>query len=548
MSDALSSHYADLLTGSYDCVDRIVLNAYDPLCYSPGGFRSWWRRLYGTDEQLDDAHLMRLAGRFSRRVHGFAKAHQLPIEECQRGERKHELAEQYLATHPGTQGLFLILVSRAVAPVWEVKRSASSGALQPLVAKKAFVNHYSFHILDPDWGHLTIKMSGHPPFGAQILLNGHQYVRVQAARAGLTCRTDGNCFTHLSQPGSLAAVADTLTEKQVIGQLLRVCDRWIYSCCLCFGLHTDEQERTNFRYQYSVYQLEYSRNLLFRSGHQLDQVFQGLIDRTRSRLDIPHLRTIFGTKTRPQQRRTEHAPREAVVVERPTYDLTVFKVHFGKVTLKAYTKGEHVLRFEAIVHNAAALWMGRVLPRFPALAARLRGMVDRWLDTIQYLDQAFVADETLDQLPASAQLGRLRIGGIDLNKPRMRAVLAAAVACGQIPRGFRLGDLVRQVRPRAGTLAPSYGTRQAAYDLRKLRAKGLVVRLNRSQRYEVPPAGLRTMAALVLLREQIIKPLLAGTAKPRQDGPPRSQTALDDHYQTLQKDMQLLFTDLGLAS
>lgn len=548
MSDAFSSHYADLLTGSYDCVDRIVLNAYDPLCYSPGGFRSWWRRLYGTDDQLDDAHLMRLAGRFSRRVHGFAKARQLPIEECQRGERKHERAEQYLAAHPQTQGLFLILVSRAVAPVWEVKRSASSGALQHLGAKKAFVNHYSFHILDPDWGHLTIKMSGHPPFGAQIILNGHAYVAAQAAGAGVPFGKDGNCFTHLSQPRSLAAVADTLTEKQVIGQLLQVCDRWIYSCCLCFGLHTDEQERTNFRYQYSVYQLEYSRNLLFRSGHQLDQVFQGLIDRTRSRLDIPHLRTIFGTKTRPQQRRNEQAPREAVVVERPTYDLTVFKVHFGKVTLKAYTKGEHVLRFEAIVHNAAALWMGRVLPRFPALAARLRGMVDRWLETIQYLDQAFVADETLDQLPASAQLGHTHIGGIDLNKPRMRAVLAAAIACAQIPLGFRLGDLVQQVRLRAGTLAPSYGTRQAAYDLRKLRAKGFVVRVSQSHRYAVPPDGLRTIAALVVLREQVIKPLLAGVRTPHQGRKPKAWTPLDDRYQTLRLDMQLLFADLGLAS
>jgi hypothetical protein len=146
MDDAFSRHYADLLTGSYDCVDRIVLNAYNPLCYSPGGFRCWWRRLYGNDDELDDTHLMRLAGRFSRRVHGFAKAHKLPLEECQRGERKHELAEQYLATHPAAQGLFMILVSRAVAPVWEVKRSATSGALQNLASKKAFVNHYSFHV------------------------------------------------------------------------------------------------------------------------------------------------------------------------------------------------------------------------------------------------------------------------------------------------------------------------------------------------------------------------------------------------------------------
>lgn len=81
---------------------------------------------------------MRLAGRYSKRVHGFAEAQGLPLEEGKWGERKHDLAEQYLANRPSTQGLFMILVSRAVAPVWEVKRSATSGALQNLASKKAF--------------------------------------------------------------------------------------------------------------------------------------------------------------------------------------------------------------------------------------------------------------------------------------------------------------------------------------------------------------------------------------------------------------------------
>ena len=61
--DEFSARYADLLTGSYDCVDRIVLNAYYPLGHNPGGFRTWWRRWHDDgDDSLDDAHLMRLAG------------------------------------------------------------------------------------------------------------------------------------------------------------------------------------------------------------------------------------------------------------------------------------------------------------------------------------------------------------------------------------------------------------------------------------------------------------------------------------------------------
>ena len=71
MADDFSERYGDLLTGSYDCVDRIVLNAYFPLGHNPGGFRVWWRHLHGgSDDELDNTHLMRMAGRFARRVEG----------------------------------------------------------------------------------------------------------------------------------------------------------------------------------------------------------------------------------------------------------------------------------------------------------------------------------------------------------------------------------------------------------------------------------------------------------------------------------------------
>ncbi len=334
MGDAVSERYGDLLEGSDDCVDRIVLNAYNTLCDAPPGFRYWWRQLTGSDATLDNAHLMRMAGRFSRRVRGFAKAHGITVVDCLRGERKHELAEEYLATHPATQGLFMILVARAVAPVWDVQQ-AKNGVIVDLVSKKAYVNHDSFHILDPDWGHLTIKMSGHPPFGAQIILNGHEYVAAQATRAGIATRQEGNCFTHLADPTALASIADTLSEERMIGRLTQVCERWIYSCCLCFALDVDEQERSGFRYAYSVYQLAYSRNLLFRVGGQMEQVFQGMIDRTRAHLDVRGLKTIFGAKMRPRHISGTKAPRVEVVVETPVYDLTVFKLHVGKLTLKA---------------------------------------------------------------------------------------------------------------------------------------------------------------------------------------------------------------------
>jgi len=92
-ADELSNYYSDLLDGSYDCVDRIVLNAHFGLAYSAGGFRTWWRGLHeSSDDELDNAHLMRMAGRFSRRVRGWASANGVPVIDCDREERKHEIA------------------------------------------------------------------------------------------------------------------------------------------------------------------------------------------------------------------------------------------------------------------------------------------------------------------------------------------------------------------------------------------------------------------------------------------------------------------------
>jgi hypothetical protein len=369
MADGLSDRYQDLLTGSYDCVDRIVLNAYFRMGHDPGGFRLWWRQLTGSDDTLDNAHLMRIAGRFSRRIRGYAKAHGIPVIDCSVGERKHDLAEEHLAKTKITQGLFLVLIGRAQAPVWDVSPNHHIERKKPM----PYVNHYSFPILDPDWGHITIKISGHPPFPAQVMLNGHEYVACQARKARISFTKEGNCFTHISDAAALAKIAETLSGPRTIGRLSQVCERWIYTTCLCFVLELEEQKRSRFHYQYSNYQIEYSRNLVFEVGGHMDQVFQALIDRSRVALDLRTVKTILGYQHRPKYRKRKNKSAQwEVAVERPAYDLTIFKLHCGKLTLKIYTKGERVLRMEAIAHNTQELNCGRSLDKFSSNCLRIK--------------------------------------------------------------------------------------------------------------------------------------------------------------------------------
>lgn len=548
LMDQLSEQYRDLIEDSYDCVDRIVLNAYFPMAQDPGGVRVWWRALFGSEDDLDTAHLMRMAGRFARRIRAFAKANAIPVVDCGPKEKKFEIAQTYLAKHDGKPGLFLILVAKARAPVWEVQQT-KSGKIGDVHRKHPmpFVNHYSFHIWDAEWGHITIKMSGHPPFGAQIILNGHEYVACAAQKEGIRYQKEGNCFVHTTNAPGLARIADTLSEPETEGRLRRLCDRWIYSACLIFGLDLEEQERSGFQYQYSSYQLEYSRNLRFHSGQKMWQVLQGLIDRTRGTLNLKVVKTIFGFKYRPRVKRLKEN-RWGVDVETPAYDLTVFNVHYGKLSLKIYSKGECVLRIEVMVHNAADVPFRRWLDGFPKTVAWMRKVLERFLNTLHCVEACFIADQTLERLPEATMVGQTRVGGVDFNRPRTRLAIQAILALSTSPKGFTAGDVAAKVRQLGGLPESAYGTRQAAYDIKKLRGKQMVQKRPRSRRYEALPEGLRALAALVLLRDKVIKPLLAAQCDLRRRPKLRNPTPIDLRYDALQRHMRDLLEELGMAA
>ena len=120
--DSLSEHYTPVLEGVYDCIDRIVLNAYCPMLITPGGVRNWYRIMENGDHDMSDANMMRYAGRFSRRVQSFCKKKNIPLVYFTTGERKHEEAEKIKPKDKSFIGIYAIFVSRAPSLLWEVKR------------------------------------------------------------------------------------------------------------------------------------------------------------------------------------------------------------------------------------------------------------------------------------------------------------------------------------------------------------------------------------------------------------------------------------------
>ncbi len=435
--DNLSSYYADLLEGSYDCVDRIVVNAYFPLGQSSGGLRSWWRAWQGGEKTLSDASMKAIAGDFARRLKGWCQQRGIPFIECHGEKEKHVLAEALLPQDPKFRG------SR----------------------------------------------------GAQ---------------------------------------------------------RWLYSACLCFALPVEEQRRSGFRDKFSVWQIEYSRNLLFRDGLVREEVYQKLIDRTRVSLDIKALKTLFGVRHRQpgrKQRAGRSEPEVSKEVERVgPYDVTVFKVRWGNLVLKIYDQGQRVLRVEVRALNTAALKVGKRLEKLPEILGGMQQMLVRLLAVVQAAHIGFLDAGQWERGAEPTQRGNRRLAGLDMNKARNRAVVETVVALASAPEGFAVEQVAQAMRERLGCAPEAYSTRRAAYDLAKVRGKELVERIPGRRRYQSQPTQLRALCGYVLLREQVIKPLLAGAAKTSVPPPPRQLSPIDQQYLVLREHMTQAFELLGLAA
>ncbi len=204
---------------------------------------------------------------------------------------------------------------------------------------------------------------------------------------------------------------------------------------------------------------------------------------------------------------------------------------------KIYTKGERALRIEAIAHNTRQLGCGRELEKFPEIISRLKAVLERFADALSCIDPCFIADRTLERLPAPSRVG----------KPRMRWVAEAIIALSACSDGFTASDVAARVQA-LGRRPRQYGSTRAAYDLKKFRGQQIVERIGQTRRYRASPAGLKATTALIVLRDKAIKPLLAAAQGLRPRRGARNPRPLDAHYDAVRSAMRGVFHELRIAA
>ena len=482
------------------CLDRIYLNAYVPTLQVGGQVVTFLTQHLGFPIP-SPALFASIGDRFRNSVKAFAHRNRIPLFQFKKGQRKIDALRPYLraANSPGVVAIGVAQEFQSVITGYN-RATSSPGAVHFGFRKSdRRVTVYYFYIWDAEFGPGFIKLCSYFPYPAKVWLNGHEWAKRQASAEGLTFTELANGFASCDDPARLQAICDRLGPQQIQPFF----DRWM--AVIPTPLGPREREH-GYWWELSMRQIETSRTLVFDAPRRSRAFVEALITDNLSLGRPDEVQLIFSR----QVRKNTRGIFSTKVVNRGTEQMTV-NVFYRDSRIKEYLKEGRALRIEFVCNAPGDLGCQRRLAHLPELQAKARAANSRLL-TMQRAGQGCAISTTLlerVQLP-SIEKGQ-RTGALRFGDKRAMALVGALCVNLHAVNGFTNRSLRALV---AGLLGDLYTTAQMTYDLRRLRLKGLIRRLEHQNRYVVTPDGIKVAVFYTKLHDRLLRPLLAADLPP----------------------------------
>lgn len=482
-------------------VDRIFLQAYVPKLQSVGWVCQFlrWQRHY---EIPSSAAFGKIGDAYVAEIHRWAKANGVPVRRFAKGENKEAIARPLIeaAEREGGDGkVVLIGIAQEKTPVWRSWKAKGQEHLpHPHMEwgrQMAFVNHFYFYLWDPEWGAAFWKTNAYAPWPVWIWLNGHTWAQRQCDRAGIGYTALDNGFRDCTDPVGLQRICDRLGPGAVKSFF------WRWQRRLPSPL-TRADLRAGYVYELAFRQFEISDTRVFDRPAAGRAFFEQLI---RDHLDVGRPDSVSLIFNRRVTAKTPGTFRTKVITKGVDPQVNCY---YKSSRMKQYFKEHRALRTETVICDTRDFGIGRrvTVENWRALRAVGDAANQRLCDA-QAADARPAPDvATFTEVTRPSTVDGQHAPGLRFGDPRVMAVLAAIVGFTHLLAGFDNPTLVRL----AGTLLDRpYTSRQATYDLRRLKRKGLITRIPGRQRYLVTPLGRRVAVLFTKAYARVLAPGLA---------------------------------------
>jgi len=503
INEVLESHIAL----EVECVDRLYLNAYVPNMQVGGQVVLFLVNHLGNP--VPSPALFEVIGnRFRRQVKAFAAEHDIPVlalkkpDRSRLDDRKVDHVRPYLeaAEREGRYGVVAIVTAQEFQWVFGAKnRSNQPGVVSfEFIKQERRVGTYYFYILDLDFGPGFIKICTYFPYPSKVWLNGHEWAKRQAAKAGIAFAALGNGFATCADPERLQAICDSFSP----GDVQRWFDHWSGVIPTPF---TQADREAGYWWDLSMRQVEVSRTLVFDDPRRARGFFEALIADNVG-IGRPHEVSMVFAR---QVRSTTKEPFVGRIFSYGTEVRLDFRYKHSRV--KQYLKEGRALRIETVINKPWDLTILSRIEHLPELVEKARQVNHRLLMIERAGQGCAIGSALFERIHQPYVREGQRTGALRFGDPRAMALAGALCLMIHAVTGFTNKSLRGLV---AGLLGADYSANQMSYDLRRLRLHGLIERMPQTNSYTATPDGIRVAVFYTKLHSRLLDPLFAADHPP----------------------------------
>jgi hypothetical protein len=507
VAEILTNH----VTFELEAIDRMYLNAYVPSLQTGGGF-VWFVKTQLGARVPSTMMVAPMTERFVQAIDRFVEREGIDLVTFEKGQRKDDVAQQYLAAFEGEEGVLFVGKAQEKASVFRTeKRRDAAGKTYPwIIRSTAMPNHYYVYILDRDFGPLFIKFCSYFPYPAKLCLNGHEWLKRQLTHRGIPFEPLDNGIRSTDEAGRVQRIADTLDAAKIDA----VFRKWLRRVPHPF---VAAHRAAGYRYQLSILQSEFALTQVLDRPLTGRCFFEEVI---RENLDLgrpDHLQLIFDRRV---TRRTPGRFRTRVLTDGVVPSL---HVDYKKSKVKQYHKEGQALRTETTINDTYDFSIGRALRNLPALREIGFAANRRLLHVESLSHDCLIGEDALDAMTQPVVVQDQRAAGLRFGDRRVHALMHALCLFALAPTGFRHREFRDHVAQLQSRDPATYPAGSMTYDLRRLRLHGLIERVPHSHRYRITALGARVAMFYARLYTRALRP--ASSLHP--SGSSRAQRAFD---------------------
>jgi hypothetical protein len=515
--------FGDLLVFVYHCFDRIVIHGYLSGLSRPEQVVHFFRRVVGVPVVSKEVLSQRTAD-YQNWVEAFARNHDIPIEWAEKGVRKEDYVQPWLRkmVRKNAYGVFFIFKSMEQGRTFRVtvpKFPTKDPNHRILAHQKSRFTHDYFYIRDEVLGPMVMRVATFFPFQTTYYLNGHNYIEQELNRASIGFRKHDNAFLAVDDVAALQKAADKLSPAIIRERL----DYWTFVLGPKFS--DKERKKINLSRFYSIAQIEYCRNFIFKRNFPIHKLFERSCELGLWRLTANKISSIFG-----QRLHKRMSGKLANVIEQIEHGHHVYRAYFKHAFLKQYEKFLTFLRNEVCSNNLRDFGLNKGLDNLGAVREKLQAVTNRFAGYQAQWLNVHVDFPLLQRIALPITTGSVRYPGIKIHETRVIRLMEVLLHGGTHVGGWTAKQIHEAVLTTFGLPEKRYGLNQLRYDLRKLKGHGLVERDGSRYAYRLTTKGVEVALLFLFFHKRLCGPLANSRFHHQPNAEHRPESRLEAAY------------------